>query len=259
MELDPGETYLATIGLGTVVTGTGRLPWSASVAEDCLALPFRWRKAIRAFLRSEAVDGEDAPDPMSEREAMKVADALTAEPKPDELAARLSLLPDDLQESVMQAYAHATEAAREALPLRPTRQTSLGPVNGEPSDMEVARWRLSWSVLDRPGYVLAELARLRLVTRQVRALGAGYPTLEGVMRALIASEAANYRVGTKAELPRIKDAQLRLLMGVPPYDVDKVADMQKNFAKEPKGPAMPTPDSKAIENIETSTQRVANK
>lgn len=237
----------------------GTVNVTAENVENAKKLPFRWRRRVRRFLRAE---GPEEAAPQAPRKEAAAALHLLTESEPlARLEAQVADLPPALAELLIPAASVAMEAAREQAPIPPARQSALGPVPGSLSDLDASRWRLSWSVFDHPEAVIDDLEHLRLVGRQVRAMAAGYPGLYNLLVSLVASEAANLKAETpSATIPRVRDLQLRTLMGLGLDEKAKQLQAEHGKAEPAKDGAasMPTPPRKSDDAAMTDTQRVAD-
>lgn len=252
-DLPAGEALLAVIGARAFLG-----PEPFRLTQDHRAKAGRLRataaKELRRFLTSQEFDKERPNPEFDYQEALRL---LSEDPQPLDVANKLTGDPEEGADLLV-AAGNALEYLRQTLPKR-TRSTLTGPKPVKPSDTDVSRFRRSWSVLNDPMVVLADLNEGVLVRDQVRALEAAFPALYDAIKQELQVALSNLAGSRKdAEVSRARAKLLDVLMLSRSWDQALADEQQRSFveadAEQASGGGAPS--GKSTEGLNLPTRRL---
>lgn len=231
------------MGIGKFLDGTART--YRYVLGDAARLPSKVTALLRQYLTSGDHAASDKLPPFDFADVGKLLLGTGSQAQSDAIHAGIT--DPALAGGVVNVASRIIAYLQPLYPHR-VRVTMTGPVDGRPSDQDVARFRRVYQVADDPLLVLRDLNEGALSRGQVRSLQQLYPELY----ALIGDVAANTLVNVKSgrgkgwTLPRRKEQGLRMLLGADSPGSLRLAEYQRTFQepqKEPSGARAPDVDS----------------
>ena len=254
------EALLAAVGIDAVLA-PGALRITAAQREKAA----KWAdgsfmgREVRRFLNAQDPEPNDLELP--EFDYLETLDRLTAGVSPEEAADRIS--GEDAAVLVLVA-GKAIDFLLGEIPKR-TRVTPLGIRPVEPSDIELARFRVVYGAINDPARVFARLRAGVLSTAEMRAFAAVYPELNDLLRQIVFEALAELAAkrSERYELPHETAKSVATLLGVTVISREVLAEAQASFEGQDVGGEAPAPPKRPLksgaERLETPVQRTTFK
>lgn len=209
---------------------------------------------------AEAADAGDAGAPTDD----PTADLGLSTQRHEALAAMFRGGDSELGMDYIQVAEKAVLYLQGILPIR-EEQTNvlLKPVNIDPSDTEIARFRRAWDIANDPMVILRDMEHGILVPDQVTHVAAMFPNTYAAMKDTLATQMGAALARKKSwRLSWAKNRQVEVLYQTSVFSPGLAADLQSNFAKKPdagqKGPPPVSNPSKAAAKVQTSVGEISD-
>lgn len=259
---DPAaEQLLAVMDVESILEPGAKVRITADMRHRAARLPATIQAEIRRFLTAADRETERTLPEFRYKRCLTLLTEFDPQQRIEALAHAIS--PEDDAAGVIVAAGRAVKYLQDILPTR-SRVTYTGPVQMQPNDLVLYRFRRSYAAIEDPMEVFHDMREGALCRDQVRVLQACYPSLhDGAEQALMIELARLKADRPTIELARWKVRQIENLLLTRSWTPDLARMMQDAFKKADKPTGnQPSPSGlsdKTTDASETPVQRIANK